>query len=515
MKKSKRMFRRAYLIYLGILALLIAAALLYVNSLLRQYEEQQPENYVKEAIAMLSEDAAGKDFWNKYSLPDVKTGIWEQNIDVKKAYLSLFTDGNVEFVQKSGSHRGDELFYTLENNGVSLGEVKLKAVGPAVTKLAVLSFREWKIADIKLILEPCDYTLSLPESFQVSVNGTALTKEDGVLGSKNDISYTVEKVYLPPRFEITDQNGNRVSYTIEKNKVIADFFQYSLTLPKALTVKVNGESLQGEEMGDNVVQYNITVLSKPAIEICDYYGNTVSYDGSEEIPLTFMSVSADSRYSVKVLGQPVPSQAVSVHDNPRFAELVPYVENLPKVNVYQIVVLKENAEITVMDENGQYLPVDDGSGNYDFASRVSGLYAVPETVSAEIDVLDIAQKWSLFMSGDLPFSEIKPYLISGSYQYKVASKYANGIDITFISNHTLLNPTFTENAVTNFSWITENSFSVDISFVKHMHLVKTGQKVDDVMNDRFYFVKYDDKDDNIDNPAWKIVCMKEIVDNGN
>ena len=35
--------------------------------------------------------------------------------------------------------------------------------------------------------------------------------------------------------------------------------------------------------------------------------------------------------------------------------------------------------------------------------------------------------------------------------------------------------------------------------------------VDDPMNDRFYFVRYDDTDNGLDDPAWKLASMKEIV----
>ena len=116
------------------------------------------------------------------------------------------------------------------------------------------------------------------------------------------------------------------------------------------------------------------------------------------------------------------------------------------------------------------------------------------------------------MSNDLAFAKVKQHLIADSYQYEVAVQYATGEDITFTSAHTLGNPAFTQEEVTNFVWITDDCFSVDISFVKHM-ILKTGTGVDDYMNDRFYFVKYDDTEDDIDNPTWKIASMKEIVNN--
>ena len=79
----------------------------------------------------------------------------------------------------------------------------------------------------------------------------------------------------------------------------------------------------------------------------------------------------------------------------------------------------------------------------------------------------------------------------------------------------MANPAFTENTVTNFKWISENCFSVDVHFVKHMLLRGGTQKVDDTTNDRFYFVKWDDTEDGINNPTWKIASMREILDDGN
>jgi hypothetical protein len=118
------------------------------------------------------------------------------------------------------------------------------------------------------------------------------------------------------------------------------------------------------------------------------------------------------------------------------------------------------------------------------------------------------------MSNDKKFAELQSYLIADSNQYTIAHEYAIGVDITFVSKHTLANPAFTENSVTNFKWIAENCFSADVHFVKHM-ILRTGAKVDDTTNNRIYFVKYDDTEDGIHNPTWKIVSMREILENGN
>ena len=44
--------------------------------------------------------------------------------------------------------------------------------------------------------------------------------------------------------------------------------------------------------------------------------------------------------------------------------------------------------------------------------------------------------------------------------------------------------------------------------------LNSGSAMDDSMNERCYFVRYDATDDYVDNPTWKLVGMKEIVDNG-
>lgn len=47
-------FKRGYLIYLGVLGIFAAAALIYVLVLLRQYEKSQPEQQVWKAVDELS-----------------------------------------------------------------------------------------------------------------------------------------------------------------------------------------------------------------------------------------------------------------------------------------------------------------------------------------------------------------------------------------------------------------------------------------------------------------------------
>ena len=44
--------------------------------------------------------------------------------------------------------------------------------------------------------------------------------------------------------------------------------------------------------------------------------------------------------------------------------------------------------------------------------------------------------------------------------------------------------------------------------------LNSNQQMDDSMNERCYFVKHDSTNDYVDNPTWKLVGMKEIVNDG-
>lgn len=506
MNKRPITFKRIYLIYLGVLAVLVAAALLYVRSLLRQYEDAQPQRQVWLAVEELAAQAADGSFLTQYDLPEVTPGQYEQGVDLRQAYLDLYQE-DLTVSQAAGTPQGDTLEYQVERNGVVLARVGLRAEGPAVTRLAVFSMRDWAVDYIRPELEARDYTLTVPSSFSVSLNGTPLTGTDSGSGES---TYTVSGLYLPPDFSITDETGAPAHYTIRNGKVLAEYFHYTLTLPASLTVQVDGTVLTGQSQGEDRVRYEILQLNEPEVMVSDCYGNSVRYEGGDHLPLTSCTVIADSRAAVQVDGTAVPEEAVTRGPNPDYQHFADYVEDLPERCVYSVAVLREGAEVTVTDGTGAVTVLDTDQRTYDFTVPAP-LDQVPQEVSDEVDVLQVAQNWSLFMSNDLGFSKLKTYLISSSYQYEVARKYATGEDITFTSSHTLANPAFTDTAVSNFTWITDDCFSVDIRFVKHMRL-RTGAAVDDPMNDRFYFVRYDDTADGVDNPTWKLASMKEILD---
>lgn len=125
--------------------------------------------------------------------------------------------------------------------------------------------------------------------------------------------------------------------------------------------------------------------------------------------------------------------------------------------------------------------------------------------------LEMAETWSKFMTTDLSgslygFYTLEQYLIKDSYLYQKANEYARGIDITFMSPHTLDADPFSNIKVDDYVKYSDTCFSCHIYFEKVMHLNRGSDSLD-VMDSTFIFAYYDDSDDGVDNPHWAIVDM--------
>lgn len=511
MKKKRVSFRFVYLNYLAVLVILVAAALFYVRSVLEEYENAVPEHLPWIAMSYIASENMEGEFWDRYNLPwQFETARLESGFNVRQEYTKRMQTGVFDFVLQVGLDDPDRQVYIAKLEGRDMAKITLEATSETMTKLGILTFRHWKIQSVEPIFEPKEYSLTVPAEFVVKINGIEPSEEEIVSQTQEEVSYNTGGLYLTPEVEITDARGREVSYQIVDDQIVAEFYYYNLSLPSVLTVELNGNKLEGEAAQGNRVNYQIKELTKPEVVIKDHYGNQFSFEGGNEIPLTYMTIAVDSRYKVLVMDKQAPMEVVTVSNNPEFDLLRDYVTDLPVVHTYEIAVLAKDAKVQVADQDNMAVEMEIGKTVYDFVDQAGVIGQVPAAVAAQVDALAIAQEWSLFMSNDRSFEDIKGYIVKDSYQYEVTKKYANSVDRKFFSTHTLLSPAFTDEKVSNFTWITDSCFSVDISFVKHMAL-KSGRKVDDTMNDRFYFVKWDDTEDDTDNPTWKIVSMKEIV----
>ena len=88
-------------------------------------------------------------------------------------------------------------------------------------------------------------------------------------------------------------------------------------------------------------------------------------------------------------------------------------------------------------------------------------------------------------------------------QYQAAFQF-KGDKLLGLDDHTLDNPPFNSEEVSEYVKFSDECFSCRIKFNKPMHMANGVNKVD-VVDSTYYFVYYDDSEDGIDNPHWALV----------
>ena len=517
-QKKNRKFRFAFVLYLCILAVLAIAAIIYVKVLLVEYERSQPERVVSAQMEEISAMAKDGSIESYFPFPNVTPGKFEFGADIKGKYYEMFASDKLDCVLESKELDGSAAVYKIKSGEVELASVNLKSDGIPHQKLIIFVYYDWQVESITPVVKKQNYDIEVPADYTVSLNGIPLGVDELVVDQEGEVKddtlkrYHVEGLYLQPDFRIVTGDGTPTDYNIIKNKVTPVIFDYTLVIPSTLSVTVNGKENPGTDAGGGMIRHAIREIEEPEVTVSDEFGNTLKYAGENRIPLTYKRITVPESYRVSADGRDIPeSSAVRTEDEEldevrRFADIPDYME-------YAVAVLKDNAPISIKDGSGRAVDLSgyENADVIDLAGTISGAESVPDEILSEIDVLTVAEMWSKFMSADLEgggygFWNLSEYLIEGSKLYDDALKWANGIDITFTSIHTLGNPPFTDEKVTNYIRLGDDCFRCDISFVKHM-FISGRDEMKDNTNLRFYFVR-----NNGYGSPWRVAYIKEIVE---
>lgn len=243
----------------------------------------------------------------------------------------------------------------------------------------------------------------------------------------------------------------------------------------------------------------------------------ISYINVEaEKGLLNFEISLPSNYEIYVNDKKLTEeQIVSSNSDNNLDEISKYVE-IPYAIKYEVSGLIEKPNYKILDKNGNEVKEQDIK-----IVNEPKKFATMEEAIKEInncpDIKKIAEDWSLFLSDDLNgsthgFNNISEYLIKDSYLYNYAYKWATNVDITFISRHTLKNPTFTNEKISNFIVYNEKAFSCDVYVEKNMRIAN-GNDLTDKLNERMYFAYYDETLSGMNNSSWKLVNMQSLTNN--
>lgn len=200
------------------------------------------------------------------------------------------------------------------------------------------------------------------------------------------------------------------------------------------------------------------------------------------------------------------------------AQISKYVE-IPYIVKYEVTNLLKEPQVKILDENKNNVKYnwEDKTITTELqVEKTENMEEALEKLAGDIDILKIAKDWNLYLTDDLEgrlhgFYNISKHLIKDSNLYEYAYKWATGEDITFVSSHTLQNPAFTNEKISNFEIYNENAFSCEVYLEKNMRLKSSGRKITDTMNEKMYFAYYDETQDGKNNPTWKLVNMQSVT----
>lgn len=307
---------------------------------------------------------------------------------------------------------------------------------------------------------------------------------------------TVTKLVI---FSTTDWELESVVPVLKSREII---------LPSYISLYYDGAREEGVA-DEGSVSYKINYLtSEGDYVLSDAFGNSVPYQSDALPSVEQWSITVPSNFTVIVGNAAVgDSYIVSREENAAYQYVNAYAD-FPSLVTYSFYTLSSDVVPTITDNLGN--KVD--AAFEDNTLRITAQATASElsgSFMSSYEILEAAHTWSLFMTDDLSgayhgFYTVAEYLISDSYLYGVAYAWATGIDITFTSPHILGSVPFLNEAVGDYVIYSDNCFSCNVKFDKHM-ILDSWQVVMDKMNSTFYFVKGADG-------IWRIGDILEIVE---
>ncbi len=343
------------------------------------------------------------------------------------------------------------------------------------------------------------------------------TVSSGIAFAIRNGGETLAKVTL----ESTETKTKLIVFNFEKwevKNIEPAIIDRTLTLPASIGLSLNGVPIEGAmnpETGE--MTYHISSLTTPTIILSDASGSRVPLEGDKKLTTYNYTVSIPSNYTLYVNEKEVDKNVALKTDIPEYQYVYEYFTEMPRQLTYELYLLSNDASFKIFDNLGNETEAKLENRRLTIEGQ-AGLPSLPKELSAQIDVLNIAKQWSLYMTKDLDgvnynygdngYSIINKMLMDGSNLQTVAKAWANGPDINFVSIHTLGNPPFVNESVTDYVRYGENCFSCSVKFEKHMNIAG-GLTHMDPMDSTLYFVNAAEEGEE---PLWLLADMRENVE---
>lgn len=518
--KSTSGFKKAYLIFLTACVILSAAFLIYVGFVVKDFDKSQPEHIVREKVEWLSARAADGTLASELDFETLCTNRYEQN-DVEyysRSYIDKIKGAAITYEFSASQSNELSKAYNILADGKPVGTITLTGTNSR-SRLFFFNMADWAIESFTPLPAETVYNLRLyrPEGTEVFVNGVKPSDEE--LDYSEEVpAYSIKGILHEPFIEYKRLDGTPLRFTGERNVLMPVLYDYNLSIPSTIKLSVNGKNVTGEPASNGKTNYSILEMTEPSVTITDVLGNTQAYDGKELPEFHDYKVVIPENFSLAIDGKDADTLCTPITaPHPDAATLLDLASvNLPKQKTYSFSLIKPEVKASVTDASGAKKDIILDSKHIEIHSLQDN--EIPESITAQIDVMKQAKTWSLFMTDDLDgekhgLTEVQKMFIKDSDYYNYAHAWATGPDIKFISEHTTNG--FENEKISNFTQYNDKCFSCEVYFEKKMTLYNEDRFVgfrNDVFNSIMYFVLIDDTPDNGKNdPHWAIAAMHDVI----
>ena len=239
---KKKIFGKAFLIYVGVLFIAVAIFLVYVHGLLVDFEASQVENVISAKLKDVKIAASLGNLEKEMSLDEIKEK-YSPSADELSDYQKAFSTGDLTYKKTRAPIGSETDQYHIYLNGFKIGTIEVKTVKEG-TVLAIFPITEWEIVSCSADT----FSFDFPSSVILTSSGKVL--EGRPSQTEGLVSYTIASLFAGDTV-VTDSAGNtapfngqdQVSFTTVTIKTLSTYSVYSgdklIDLAKAKTEPID------------------------------------------------------------------------------------------------------------------------------------------------------------------------------------------------------------------------------------------------------------------------------------
>lgn len=485
-------FWDTYKIIIGFLLLLGLFLLAYVEKSLQKYEASQPEKvieaYIDEIIEASKTGTLGRALnFNRLSETEISS-YTEKLKNAEKWDYKVLNGSYSETDQTYGIYADNELVAKID---ISCDSSEVMMV--------ILTVNDWNIL----------------EAYPVVVTPVPTRVTDEADGKATGTPFVTPSA-MP---------------TGEPEEIIVNKYRYTFSLPSEYTVSFNGELLEGAEDAGMTKYVFDTEETEPVFTVSDSYGWTEDYAFGETLTYYDIVVKIPDNFELILSDVDVSRYFVGSEENPKYEFCNAYADmpalvtyDFPKALTHLAFEIKDN-----LGNNIEYMY----DGDTIVLTEQTVIDEIPGDIIDPSELLKTAEMWSLFLTNDLykydftlqkydrnavqpedkGLSVMRSVLVKNSYLDTEATRYAKGVDITFISAHILPDLPFAEEYIGNYVKYSDDLFACDISFEKII-LRTNGQEFTlngdrDKLNSTCYFLRNKEYDGSETMAKWLLIGLTD------